>query len=305
VPTFQEVSTAYLAELQAIRAKKPGTIKREASGVKKLNEYLGERPINKVVMKDTFGFAKWRMAGGKVGGRAVDVDIIALRHVMGMAVREGYITANPIQEWENLADTPEKSRLVEKVEIEAMCAAAVRYVQYGQRFADYLKLLQASGGREQETLALKWSVSVDWKRKQLGFGQGETVEDTKFSSARWMPMNPTLEAHLTDMLARRPKDKAGNDLSDCLFPSRMGGGKTRILSYKKALDIVKAKSQVTDFGFHHLRHYFISHAVMSKIDYKTIAEWVGHKDGGVLIGKIYSHLNDAHSTAQAALVNLG
>jgi len=35
------------------------------------------------------------------------------------------------------------------------------------------------------------------------------------------------------------------------------------------------------FGFHDCRHHFISYAVMSGIDFMTIARWVGHKDGGI------------------------
>ena len=34
---------------------------------------------------------------------------------------------------------------------------------------------------------------------------------------------------------------------------------------------------------------------MSGIDFMTIAKWVGHKDGGVLIGRVYGHLNDEHA----------
>jgi hypothetical protein len=41
-------------------------------------------------------------------------------------------------------------------------------------------------------------------------------------------------------------------------------------------------------------------AVMSGIDYMTIASWVGHKDGGVLIGKVYGHLADDHKKDMAA-----
>jgi hypothetical protein len=31
----------------------------------------------------------------------------------------------------------------------------------------------------------------------------------------------------------------------------------------------------------------------------TIARWVGHKDGGILIGKVYGHLSDEHARRQA------
>ena len=38
-------------------------------------------------------------------------------------------------------------------------------------------------------------------------------------------------------------------------------------------------------GFHDLRHYFCSVCVMAGIDFMTIAAWLGHKDGGILVGK--------------------
>ena len=44
---------------------------------------------------------------------------------------------------------------------------------------------------------------------------------------------------------------------------------------------------------------------MSGIDYMTIAKWVGHRDGGILIGKVYGHLADDHAKAQAMRVNFG
>ena len=56
-------------------------------------------------------------------------------------------------------------------------------------------------------------------------------------------------------------------------------------------------------AFHDLRHHFISYCVMSGIDYMTIASWVGHRDGGVLIGKVYGHLADSHKKAQADKLN--
>jgi hypothetical protein len=45
--------------------------------------------------------------------------------------------------------------------------------------------------------------------------------------------------------------------------------------------------------------------VMSGIDYMTIARWVGHQDGGVLIGKVYGHLSNEHAQAQAARLSFG
>ena len=39
----------------------------------------------------------------------------------------------------------------------------------------------------------------------------------------------------------------------------------------------------------------VSNAIEAGVDFKVIASWVGHKDGGVLVAKTYGHLRDTHS----------
>ena len=39
--------------------------------------------------------------------------------------------------------------------------------------------------------------------------------------------------------------------------------------------------------------------VMNGIDFMTTAHWLGHKDGGILVGKVYGHLSDEHKKAAA------
>ena len=51
--------------------------------------------------------------------------------------------------------------------------------------------------------------------------------------------------------------------------------------------------------FEYFRHYFMSHCVMAGVDFMTIARWVGHLDGGLLIGKLYGHLSCEHPQAIA------
>jgi site-specific recombinase XerD len=48
-----------------------------------------------------------------------------------------------------------------------------------------------------------------------------------------------------------------------------------------------------------LRHFFCSNAIEAGVDFKAIAGWLGHKDGGVLAAKTYGHLRNEHSTAMA------
>ena len=53
------------------------------------------------------------------------------------------------------------------------------------------------------------------------------------------------------------------------------------------------------FTHHCMRHYFVSNAIEAGVDFKTIAAWVGHKDGGLLVAKTYGHLRDTHSFEMA------
>jgi site-specific recombinase XerD len=53
------------------------------------------------------------------------------------------------------------------------------------------------------------------------------------------------------------------------------------------------------FHHHAMRHFFCSNAIEAGVDFKTIAGWLGHKDGGVLVATTYGHLRQEHSDAMA------
>jgi integrase len=68
---------------------------------------------------------------------------------------------------------------------------------------------------------------------------------------------------------------------------------------KKAIGTACQKAKLPHFTHHTLRHYFVSNAIEAGVDFKVIASWVGHKDGGVLVAKTYGHLRDTHSFEMA------
>jgi hypothetical protein len=47
---------------------------------------------------------------------------------------------------------------------------------------------------------------------------------------------------------------------------------------------------------------FITRAIELGVDVKTIAQWQGHRDGGLLILKAYSHVRPVHSQRMAQLM---
>ncbi len=48
-----------------------------------------------------------------------------------------------------------------------------------------------------------------------------------------------------------------------------------------------------------MRYYFCSNAIEGGCGFKVIAEWLGHRDGGVLVARTYGHLRNEHSAAMA------
>jgi integrase len=48
---------------------------------------------------------------------------------------------------------------------------------------------------------------------------------------------------------------------------------------------------------------FATRAIESGVDVPTVARWLGHRDGGTLLMRTYSHLLNEHSQAMAAKMN--
>jgi integrase len=68
---------------------------------------------------------------------------------------------------------------------------------------------------------------------------------------------------------------------------------------KKALASACKRLRYPHFSPRSLRRCFITRAIELGVDFKTIAAWQGHRDGGVLVARTYSHLRNEHSEAMA------
>ncbi|MGD0261488.1 MAG: tyrosine-type recombinase/integrase [Verrucomicrobiota bacterium] len=73
----------------------------------------------------------------------------------------------------------------------------------------------------------------------------------------------------------------------------------KIRDPKKSLAAACKRLNFPHFSPRSLRRCFVTRSIEVGIDFKTIASWQGHRDGGVLIAKTYSHLRSEHSDAMA------
>ena len=267
---------------------------REDNCLKHWQKFLGaDIKIGKITPRQILAY-RGQLLGRGLTPSTANHHVKALRAMLKLAKTEKYISKLPME-----GITPLKVKSVErklfsgddilKIGTEALRNRPIT----GEQFADFLLLCMYSGGRKSEVANLKWD-NVDWENKQLAF-QGDT---TKNFESRRVDFSRNLENHLLCMKAKAlPNVKF-------LFPSyRLGKPhRTRnaVQSFQKMVEGVRAVVGMPDFTLHLCRHYFISTCVMAGIDFMTIAKWVGHKDGGVLIGKIYGHLNREHMKKMAS-----
>ena len=301
-PKFADYVVTYLDFVKAgSGTKKASTISKDTATLAGWTEHMGQMRLDQIKPAHVNGFIKKRLTTGSKP-RTVNLDVISLRTCLKHARQDGWIQRLPTDGLKPLKVVTPKRPFFGVAQLDAICNAAVDtrrntsgetvpVTKNGVQFVDYIRLLSYCGARRKEALALRWK-DVDFDGKLLTIGNDG---DTKNSQARTVNFNAKLKAHLLDMKSRKAPD------SDFLFPSpQRGEHNLSVKTFKESLGLVRAHAKLLRFTFHDCRHHFISLCVMAGIDFMTIAEWVGHQDGGVLIGKVYGHLASEHRVAMAA-----
>lgn len=321
-PAFDSFAAEYLA-MQSTRAKRPGTLENEAQALTRWRAHLGTVRVDRIDTPLIKTFAEMRMRGCTIGGRKYDkaaprtanLDLVILRNVLKAAVEAGHLRDLP--KFPKIkAPPPRRRALLTPAQFDALLASCTAkkpdgspVTKNGEQLRDFLRVLAFCGAREQEALRIRWA-HVDFERRRLFIGAGDEFTATGMSigtggtfknrGSRAVDFNPQLEDALREMHARRPPDSA------FMFPSpQRGTHDFPAKSLRESLKLVREQAGLPDSGFHDLRHLFCSFAVMAGIDFMTIAKWLGHKDGGILIGKVYGHLLDEHSQRMAARLTIG
>ena len=290
-PKFAAYCRSYLEFFETVQntGKRPRTVERERTSLVRWIAALGHVRVDKITKPMITAFIDGRLKDG-LSARSVNLDVIALRNVLKKATNDGHLNTLPMAGLKPLKVRTVKRPLLTPTQFEKLCSAARRWGKNGDELVDYLKFLAFTGARCSEALRVKWA-DVDFERRHVTIGADGLSKNGK---SRVVDFNPNLEAHLRDMWQRRAPD------TTWLFPSPQRGDQDRAAkSLRDSFEIARKQAGLAWVGFHDLRHYFCSLAIMSGIDVRTIAEWMGHLDGGILIGKIYSHLLGEHRQRMA------
>ena len=287
-PRFEDFAREYL-NCGEFAEKKEGTRKLEGWAIARWVEHLGGVRVDKITPALIHSYREKRLKLGRAA-RTVNLDTIALRNVLKLARDRELIERLP--ETRQLKQKPApKKTLLTKEEFAALIAATTPHTtKNAELFRCYLRFLALTGAREQEALAVRWA-DVEFTREVVTIGSEGVAKNHKSRDVDF-------STELADLLRTMKADRS----PDCswLFPSPQRGSKdVAAHSLRESLLMVRTKAGLPKVGFHDLRHFFASECVMAGIDFMTVASWLGHSDGGILVGKVYGHLADTHKKAAA------
>jgi integrase len=285
-PKFCDYVKEYLGKPVTLN-KTPKTIQTETGHLKKWVEHLGETRLDRITKPMIADFRNKRLKEN-VSPRTVNLAVGSLRVVLREAIEDGWIQRLPTENVLPLKYFARKRQLCSLADIENLCAAGMEVSKNGEQFRDYIMFMAFTGARCTQALVTKWA-DIDWRNRQLKIprvGRGEQGGIVDF--------NPRLESHLKEMQSHKAPEL------EYIFPSPQRGKKDiAAKTFRETLKLARAKAGLPKFGFHDCRHFFASFSVMAGIDYMTIARWLGHSDGGILVAKVYGHLTNEHGQRQA------
>jgi len=276
--TFSEVAKQWHQAL-APRLKPSSAGRRETSLIQ-LGRFFGGIPVRNVTSHLCEQWLAKR--GAAIAASTYNNERDTIIAVLNYAKREGLLLDNPAlvlprrklgRGTPTIPSRPEFEKLVLKLR-----SLDTRYWPA----ADLVELLGYSGMRLAEATSITW-VQVDFDQGRFVVTGGET--GTKNHEARVVPLFPAMRQFLERLRAVRQ-----------VTPSDRIIG---IESAKNAISHACEAAGLPAFSHHCMRHYFVSNAIEAGVDFKTIAAWVGHKDGGLLVAKTYGHLRDTHSFEMA------
>ena len=222
----------------------------------------------------------------------------SLRQVLDVAVESGHLYANPAR---NAAVTKTAKGIFKAARRERAERGAARLptreefatlvvairdagVSDCKAAADYVQFIAFCGCRKNEAAHVTWG-DIDFQKESI------QLRVTKNGEVRRVPMLPEMRELLTGL-----KEKYSPVTPE-----------TPVLLVREAQGFISSacnKLNIPRFTTHALRHLFGTACLEAGVDVRTVAAWLGHKDHGALLLKIYSHVRLAHETEMAQRVRL-
>ncbi|MFT7515791.1 MAG: integrase, partial [Candidatus Omnitrophota bacterium] len=173
--------------------------------------------------------------------------------------------------------------------------------QQSDQLVAWLYLRAWTGIRPGESLWLEWD-DIDFEHDLIHI-RSKAGNPLKHGAERKIDISPALREKLLELRARWEKRFQRRVLHNWVFynPKKIS---ERAKAFRGGFRTARENAGIPWFTSYGLRHYFVSMAVMQKVDYLTIMKWTGHHSSE-MIDKVYGHLNAPHSKGEMAKLKIG
>jgi integrase len=266
---------------------KESSYQRRVTVLRQLDPYFKGHPVKNIGNRE---FDRWKQGRAvTLSARSYNIDIETLQMLFEFAREDlRIILENPADKLKRRKVPHRKPEIPTKAQFIVLLVEMRKDVR-SKEAANFVEFLGYSGLRLTEARSVRWR-DVNFENDALTVNGGD--HGTKNHEFRVIPLFPALKRLLTTRA-----EAAGVVLPD-----------TKVFALetaKQALGTCCERLGFPHWGHHAMRHFFCSNAIEAGIDFKVIAEWLGHKDGGILVAKTYGHLRAEHSTAMARGPSVG
>lgn len=273
---FEEIAASWLESINS--NLKPASLRRRVVSVNGLTPFFKGHQIRSVTFTHIEEWKKKR--GGVVSPRSHNIELETLTLIFKYAMDRGILLENPASKFKRRKQAHKEIETYTKDQFSLVVRtlrAASQSVASGS--ADMVEFLAYSGMRvgEAKEVLIK-DIYLATNHLKISGGEG----GTKNHHERTIPIFPSLKTVIQRILERRSDSKPTERLFNVDSP-------------RGALKLAHERCGLPHFTVHSLRHFFITNALEQGITPKTIAGWVGHSDGGILVAKTYGHLRKEFS----------
>ena len=267
---FEELAEEWLASIQG--DLKPASHRRRKVAVNALNSIFSGQLVRSMGYAD---IEKWKRLRSEVSARTYNIDLETLRMIFEYAINRGILLDNPAVKF-NRRKQPRRevhpptlnqfSALIGELRNSSKAIASGA--------ADMVEFLAYSGMRLGEACEVR-RCDIEWEPRRILITGGEL--GPKNHEQRRIPIFPNLAGVIKRVLASKTVLSPNARLFNIKSP-------------RSAMGLACKRTGLPSFNVHSLRHFFATNAIESGASFKTVASWLGHSDGGVLVARTYGHL---------------
>jgi integrase len=280
--TFEEIARGWLAAISV--HLKESTHSRRVDMVRYVARSFKRKAASKISRLDCEKWATRRCK--QVKGRTFNSELETMKLVFNYGIAHGLLLENPAAGLQRRRLDTKPVVIPSRDEFKTLIQEMRRPGHWcpASRQADTIEFLAYSGCRLGEARELRWK-DVDFERNTVAVTGG--IRGTKNHECRIVPLFPSLRRLLLDLRSRLK------------HPPRPSDRVLEITDTRSGLATASRRAGIPKYHAHTFRHFFASNAVESGVDFMTVAGWLGHRDGGALLAKCYSHLRVEHSIEMA------